>query len=202
MRSIAALCAGVVAALLLSQASGAPRRRTRRGADAGTRPTLLGTDPPGRLRVAPPSDAGVAQQDAGPDEVHQKLQALQARIDALERDRELQQQQAQLLQQLVVEMRELRGQMADADARQKGAEQDRAARRSQLQYAVSGLQSAQARLMSGDADVDAVLEQAGAAFTGQARYDVEAARRALQNRDLSQARAYLNAAITDAAQER
>ena len=58
------------------------------------------------------------------------------------------------------------------------------------------------RLMAGDASVEAELDQAAAAFSGPARRDVEAARRALQNRDLSQARAYLGAAISDAAQER
>ena len=149
------------------------------------------------------TDGGTAQQqDAGPDEVHLQLQALQARIDTLERDRAQNQQQADLLQQLVAEMRDLRAQIAAADTRQKTSEQERAARQTQMQTAVSSLQSAQYRLMSGDANVDAELDQAASAFSGPARRDVEAARTALRNRDLAQARAYLGAAITDAAQER
>ena len=48
MRSVAAIGAGLLAALLLSQAgSGAPARKARGKADAGTRPVLLGTDPAG-----------------------------------------------------------------------------------------------------------------------------------------------------------
>jgi predicted nucleic acid-binding Zn-ribbon protein len=144
----------------------------------------------------------LAKLDAGPDEVHRQLQALQARLDALERDRAQGQQQAELLQQLVGEMRDLRAQIADADGRRRATEQDRAARQAQVQSAVSGLQNAQYRLMIGDGSVDAELDQAASAFSGPARRDVEAARRALQNRDLAQARAYLAAAISDAAQER
>jgi len=198
-----ALVVGALAALLLAQTgSGAPARRARGRADAGAKPVLLGTDPPGRLRPSPPSDSGVAQQDAGPDEVHRQLQALQTRIDTLERDRAQGQQQAELLQQLVGEMRDLRAQIADADARRTTAEQGRAARQAQVQSAVSGLQNAQYRLMTGDGSIDAELDQAASAFSGPARREIEAARRALQNRDLAQARAYLNAAISDAAQER
>jgi len=203
VRTAIALVTGALAAMLLAQTgSGAPVRRARGRADAGPKPILLGTDPPGRLRPSPPSDGGVAQQDAGPDEVHRQLQALQARIDALERDRAQGQQQAELLQQLVGEMRDLRTQIADADGRRRATEQDRAARQAQVQSAVSGLQNAQYRLMSGDGSVDAELDQAASAFSGPARRDVEAARRALQNRDLARARAYLSAAISDAAQER
>ena len=135
MRSVAAIAAGSLAALLLSQAgSGAPARKARGKADAGT--VLLGTDPPGRLRPLPPAaDGGVAQQDAGPDEVRRQLQALQWRIDALERERAQNQQQAELLQQLVTEMRDLKSQIAGADARQKAVEQDRANRQAQVQSA-------------------------------------------------------------------
>jgi TolA-binding protein len=198
---LAAIGAGLLAALLLAQAgSGAPARRVRGRPDAG--PVLLGTDPPGRLRLSPAIDGGVARMDAGPDATQLQLQALQRRIDALERDRSQNQQQAELLQQLVSEVRDLRAQVSGADARQQDAEQDRAARKAQVQSAVSGLQSAQQRLRAGDASVDAELDQAASAFSGPARRDVEAARVALRNRDLAQARAYLSAAISEAAQER
>jgi uncharacterized membrane-anchored protein YhcB (DUF1043 family) len=203
MRSIAAVCAGMIAVLLVSLAgSGAPARRPRGKADAGSKPILLGTDPPGRLRTDPATDAGVARQDAGPDQLQLQLQALRARIDALERERVQSQEQAQLLQQLVNEVRDLRAQMAGSDERQRATEQERAARKAQLLSAVGGLQDAQYRLSTGDSSVEAALDQAASAFSGPARRDVEAARLALQNRDLSQARAYLAAAISDAAQER
>jgi hypothetical protein len=43
-----------------------------------------------------------------------------------------------------------------------------------------------------------VLDQAQSSFTGQAQRDVQAARDALRNGDMSQARAYLSAAVSDA----
>jgi hypothetical protein len=203
MRSAAALCAGLLAALLLAQpGDGAPARRKRGAADAGTRPVLLGTDPPGRLRPPSPGDGGAAPLDAGPDEVHLQLQALQSRVYQLERERAQSQEQAQLLQQLVGEMRDLRQQLAEAENRQRAAEQERAARHAQVQSAVSGLQAVQERLRSGDYAVLDELDQASSVLSGAARRDLEYARTALQNRDIAAARAYLSAAISHAAQER
>lgn len=180
-----------------------PRERrdggVRRRADAGDRPIILGTDPPGRLRVPPAApDAGVAERDAGPDEVHRELQALRARIDALEQERARAQQTAEALQQLNSQVQLMRQQLADAEARRVAEEQQREAQRANVQAAVDALASAQQRLMTGDYGIDAELDRAQATFTGQAQRDVQAARVALQNRDLARARAFLNAAILDA----
>jgi len=163
---------------------------------------LLGIDPPGRLRPSSPNDGGAAPLDAGPDEVHQQLQALQSRVYQLERERAQSQEQAQLLQQLVGEMRDLRQQLAEAENRQRAAEQERAARQAQMQSAMSSLQAAQERLRTGDYAVLDELDQASSVFSGAARRDIEYARTALQNRDLAAARAHLSAAISHAAQER
>jgi hypothetical protein len=57
-------------------------------------------------------------------------------------------------------------------------------------------------LAGGNASIDDQLAQARGAFPPQAQRDIDAARTALQNRDLSAARAYLSAAISDAQQGR
>ena len=64
MRVLAAVSFGLLGTLLLAQTRpGAPARRTRARPDGG--PVLLGTDPPGRLRIEAQSDGGVmAQADA------------------------------------------------------------------------------------------------------------------------------------------
>ena len=184
----------VLLAFLLGQAR-PPSRAPRGRADAG--PVLLGTDPPGRLRPTPPSpDAGTtAQHDGGVDDVHRELQQLRARLEALEQERAQAQQNAQ---QLVQEVQQLRQRIADAEAQRQVAEQERETRRASVQSAVDALYTAQQRLAGGNGSIETELEQAQSAFTGQAQRDIEAARAALRNRDLSAARALLSAAISDA----
>lgn len=199
MRAPISALAGSLAALLLSQAgSGAPVRRKRSRSDGG--PVLLGTDPPGRLRPpVPVQDAGTpAQADAGPDASQRQLAELRARIDSMERQLQQVQQQGQQLQDLNAQMRELRQQIADTEARRQAEQQRQAARQQEVQSAIEGLYQAQRALAGGSSDVAAALEAAQASFSGQAQRDVQAARMALQNRDLSAARAYLSSAIWNA----
>jgi len=198
MKVLAAVPA-LVLAVLLAQAPA--RTRTPRGrADAGDGPILLGTDPPGKLRPSPPApaDAGVAQRDAGPDEVHRELQALRARLDTLEQELAASRQTSQQLQQLTSVVEQLRQQVADAEAERQAELQQRQSQRAAVQSAVDALYTAQQQLQGGNASIDAELDQAQAAFTGQARRQVQAARNALRNRDLAGARALLGAAISDA----
>jgi len=187
----------VLLALLLGQAR-PPLRGSRGRADAG--PVLLGTDPPGRLRPDPTTaDAGTtAQRDGGSDDLHRELQQLRARLEALEQERAQAQQNAQQLQQLVQEMQQLRQQIADAEAQRQAAEQERENRRASVQSGVDALYTAQQRLAGGNSSIEAELDKAQSSFTGQAQRDIEAARAALRNRDLSAARALLSAAISDA----
>jgi len=189
-------------AFLMAQVS--PAARPKRGradagapADAGERPLLLGTDPPGRLRpTQPPPDGGATvERDAGPDDVHRELQQLRARLDALEQERAHAQQVSQQLQQLTLEVQQIRQQIADAEARRQLEEQQREERQGLVQSGLDALYAAQQRLAAGDASIDFELSRAQAAFTGQAQRDVEAARMAVQNRDLARARAMLSAAI-------
>ncbi|MGZ6124167.1 MAG: hypothetical protein ACXWLR_04355 [Myxococcales bacterium] len=192
---------GAIPALLLALLLGQGRAATPRGRpDAGDRPILLGTDPPGRLRPASPAaaDGGTAQRDAGPDEVHLELQALRARLDLLEQELARARQAQQQLQQLTSEVQQLRQQVADAETQRRAAEQQRGSERAAVESATSALYAAQERLQGGNSSVDAELAQAQATFSGQAQRDVQAARTALQNRDLAAARALLAAAISDA----
>jgi DNA repair exonuclease SbcCD ATPase subunit len=189
----------VLVALLLGQAR--PASRGARGrADAGDRPILLGTDPPGKLRPNPASpDAGVvAQHDAGMDAVQQEMRQLRARIEVLEQERAQNQQNAQKLDQLVQELQQLRQQVADAEARRQAVEEQQQTQRVSVQSGVDALYVAQRQLAVGSYGIEAQLDQAQRSFSGQAQRDVQAARAALQNRDLSAARALLSAAISDA----
>lgn len=193
------------AAAALAQADGGTRRRPgRRAADAGVtrqKPVLLGTDPPGKLRPPDPaSDAGVASADAGPDEVHRELQQLRARVDMLERERAQSQQSAQQLQQINQELQQLRQQMADAEAQRQAEVEQAQSRRATVQSAVDALYGAQAQLAGGSYDIEAQLSRAESTFSGDAQRNVRLARMAVQNRDLSAARAYLSAAIAAAQQ--
>jgi chromosome segregation ATPase len=164
---------------------------------------LLGTDPPGRLRAFGSSDGGViAQSDAGADDLRREVAQLRARISALEQDRGQLQQQSQQLGEVVRQLQELRGQLADGESRRQAEGQREQAHREEVQTGVTALQQAQAMLAGGDASVDAQLTQAQAAFPPQAQKDIAAARGALQNRDLSAARAYLSSAIAHAQQGR
>jgi len=187
---------------LMAQVS--PAARPKRGradagarADAGERPLLLGTDPPGRLRPTPaPPDGGASvERDAGPDDVQRELQQLRARLDALEQERAHAQQVSQQLQQLTLEVQQIRQQIADAEARRQLEEQQREEREGVVQSGLDAVYGAQQRLAAGDWSIEAELSRAQAAFTGQAQRDVEAARMAVQNRDLARARALLSAAI-------
>lgn len=190
------------------QGEGPQGRAPRMAADAGVPrrrpagPVLLGTDPPGKLRPSPPSDAGVAGIDAGPTAVEREVQQLRARVDALERERGQVQQQSQQLDEVVRQLQQLRTQIADSEAQKKAADQQQAARREQVQSGVNALYQAQSMLASGNSAVDDQLAQAQAGFPPQAQRDLAAARAALQNHDLSAARAYVSAAIADAQQER
>jgi uncharacterized membrane-anchored protein YhcB (DUF1043 family) len=190
----------LVLALLVAQTRSSSRPARDR-ADAGDRPILLGTDPPGRLRPSPATDGGTANPappDAGPDEVHRDLQLLRARLETLEQERAQHQRTAQQLQQLTQEVQLLRQQIADAEAQRLAAEQQREANRAAVQSAVEVLYSAQEQLAGGNSAIEGALDRAQATFTGQAQRDVVAARAALRNRDLSAARALLSAAISDA----
>jgi len=186
--------------MLLAQTARTPSRKARGQADAGDRPILLGTDPPGKLRPPPPTPDGGAtsERDAGVDAIQQEMRQLRARIDALEQERAQAQQNAQKLDQLVQELQQLRQQVADAETRRQAAEEQQQAQRASVQSAVDALYVAQQRLAGGNYSIETELDQAQSSFTGQAQRDIQAARAALRNRDLSAARALLSAAISDA----
>lgn len=218
MRTALAAVIGVVTAALLGEAHqpSAPQgRRPRGAADGGSpadggpparaqKPYLLGTDPPGKLRRFTSDDGGTVARvaDAGPGEVERELIELRARVRELELERAERQAQAEQLLEMNQQLQALRGQVADAEASRQEAQRQEALHQRAVQGAISGLYQAQELLAGGSSSVDAQLDAAASNFTGQAQRDVQSARAALQNRDLSQARAYLGAAITDAEQGR
>jgi hypothetical protein len=207
---VAVFALGLV--FLLAQASGAARKKTRGRSDGGTDggPILLGPDPPGRLRPDPPGgrDAGIGLPDAGtPDggvraTQSQQIDELRARIAALEQQAVASQQQAQQLTEMNQQLQALRQQLADADARRQQEERQAQRHKQSTEAAIQSLAAAQNELAQGNTGIEEALNQAQSTFTGQAQRDIEAARTALQNSDLSAARAMLSAAIMDAQQGR
>jgi hypothetical protein len=210
MRLLAALLSLSVA-LLLAQSSSGARRRSRARPDAGTDggPLYLGPDAPGQLKPDPPAarDGGprVPAVDGIPDGgslAQLQMQELRMRISLLEQQLAASQQQVQQMQTLNEQLQTLRNQMASAEQSRQEQQDAQAARQQAVQSAITNLGYAQQRLSIGDPSISDVLDQAQSSFTGQAQRDVQAAREALRNGDISQARALLNAAVSDAQQGR
>jgi TolA-binding protein len=205
MRLLAALLSLSVA-LLLAQTSSGARKRARARADAGTDggPLYLGPDRPGQLKPDPPARDGgprVPAVDAVPDGgslAQLQMQELRLRISLLEQQLAASQQQVQQMQTLNEQLQALRGQMATAETNRQQQQDAQAAQQQAVQSAVANLGYAQQKLSLGDSSIEGVLDQAQSSFSGQAQRDVQAAREALRNGDLSQCRALLNAAISDA----
>lgn len=223
MRSLAAPATAGLAALLALAAPDAQRdRRPPSGraapsrADAGSadggrrdagprkvrksRPRVLG-DPPGTLRLddAPaPTDGGLPDVPGRVGKLEQEVQQLRAREAALEAQLQQAQGQARLLEELNQQMAQLRAEVAAENQRRADAEQQRTAQREQVESAVSSLLSADQALAGGNADVDAALQDAAAALSGQSRRDLAMAQQALRNHDLAQARYYIGTAVAHA----
>lgn len=208
MRIRAALAVALVVAAALAQGAPRPQGRKRRApADGGTSrvrtqgPIFLGTDPPGKLRPQrADADGGTQARVAAPDDVQRELKQLRTRVEALEQERGQLQEQSQQLGEVVRQLQELRGQMAEGERRKQAAQQQERAQREEREVGVGALQQAQSALAVGDTAIEDQLAQAEASFPPQAQRDIEAARAALRNRDLTSVRAYLDTAVQHARQ--
>jgi chromosome segregation ATPase len=134
------------------------------------------------------------------EKLEQEMADLRARAAALEGQLRQAQEQARGLPELRQQVADLRSQIAAEAARKAQAEEQQAARREQVESAVSALFSAEQVLARGDPAVGAALDDAERNLGGQAGRDVAAARLALQNHDLAQARYFLGIAIAHARQ--
>ncbi len=209
MRILAALAVALCVAAALADGPPRPQGRSGRGAaDGGTArvrtpgPYLLGTDPPGKLRPQrAEADAGTpVPRIAASEEVQRELQQLRGRVEALEQGRAQLQQQSQQLGEVMRQLQVLRAQLAEGEQKQAAAQKREQAQREQRESGVSALRQAQAALAGGDSAVEDQLALAQATFPPQAQRDIDGARTALRNRDLSAARAWLDSAIAHAQQ--
>jgi hypothetical protein len=127
------------------------------------------------------------------------VSALQLRMQTLENDVQRERQQNEQLQKVVQQLQALREQQqaaADAQAQSERAAAERAA---QVRSAVNGLMWAVQRLSTGDTNIGGALDAAAAAPMGPtAQMNLELARAALDNEDLSVAGSYLVQAISEA----
>ena len=185
----------LAAPLLLVQARG--RRQHRPGGpDAGV-----------GIAIHVPRDGGTVDGGAlaTSDELEslrREVAALQARTAALEREASRSRGQEQVVQQLSGQLAALRQQLTQGQQQQVDAQQQEQGRRSDVQAAISGLQGVQSALAGGSLDVDAALAEAQESLPPQAQRDLAAARDAIRNRDVYNARAYVAQAIADAQQGR
>ena len=194
---------GLLGLLLFAQAGAPGPRRSLGRADGGSRPILLGPDPQGRLRHSDGgSSASSDAADAGPSSLAVEVQALRARVQALEGDRAQAQRQSEQLDQLAQELRALRAELRQGEAGRQQQAQAQQVRGQQVQQSVNGLAAAQQALASGNENIGDALDAAEATLTGPARGSIAAARDALRNRDLSAARAFLAQAVAQAQSER
>ena len=208
MRIFTSLAVALSVAAALADAPRTQGRSGRGQADGGTSrvrtpgPFLLGTDPPGKLRPQrAEADAGTpVPRIAASDEVQRELQQLRARVEALEQGRTQLQQQSQQLGDLTRQVQALRAQLAEGEQRKAAAQEQAQAQREQRESGVSALQQVQAALAGGDSAVEDQLARAQATFPPQAQRDIDYARTALRNRDLSAARAWLSSAVQHAQQ--
>ena len=169
-------------------------------------------------RISAP-DAGVAgiaihvagdggSDDAGPSAsdalqaVRRQLTELQSRTATLEYEAQRNRNQERLLQQLSDQVAGLRQQIAQGQQQQADTQQQAATQREDTERAVSSLSGIQGSLAGGNLDVDAALAEAQGLLPPQAQRDLQAAREAVRNRDLYNARAHVAQAIANAQQGR
>jgi len=143
-------------------------------------------------------DAGAREPSLSVQQLQREVADLRARTGLLEQQIAVNQQQTEVLQQMSQQLADLRRQMAGAEDRRDEAQQKGARQKQVSEEAIAGLVSAQKVLAGGNYDVSEALDAAELALTPQAQRDLGAARYAIQNRDLSAARNYLQAAISDA----
>jgi chromosome segregation ATPase len=150
------------------------------------------------------SDAGPRSggSSAEVETLRRQVSELQARTSMLEQQASRGRYQEQLLQQLSDQMAALRQQMAAGQQQRADAQQQAQTQREDAQAAISGLTSVQSALAGGNLDVDAALAEAQGSMPPQAQRDLAAARDALRNHDLYNARAQVAQAIADAQQGR
>ena len=92
--------------------------------------------------------------------------------------------------------------MAAGQQQQVDAQQQAQSQRDDAQQAIAGLTSVQGALAGGNLDVDAALAETQGSLPPQAQRDLAAARDAVRNHDLYNARVQVAQAIADAQQGR
>lgn len=186
------LAVPLVAALaILAQAT--PRKPVRPKAAAGSASSSAREPDPGAR------DAGTDQRDAGApspvEQLRRELSALQSRTDALEqelrRDRERR-------DRLSEELQALQRQIAQRDQREQTQAAERQAQLEVTQRGVSTLLGVQNALAVGNFDVESAIGAAQDSLPPQSQGALEAAREAVRNHDLYNARLYVSQAIAAA----
>jgi hypothetical protein len=148
----------------------------------------------------------VGEPDAGPSQSQAEVTALKQEVQSLKsRGAQLEQQVQQLQARpppdeapVVQELQSLRQQVANDTQARQTAKLQAAQQKQATEAAISALVAADARLATGDTEIDAAIAQGDQAFGSHARWNLAAMRHAIENKDLANARLYLQQAIADA----
>jgi TolA-binding protein len=186
------LAVPLLAALaILAQAT--PRKPVRPKAAAGSASSST--------RVAEPEarDAGADQLDAGAsspvEQLRREMSALRSRTDALEQELRLDRERRDRLSE---QLQALQRQISERDQREQAQAAERQAQLEMTQRGVSTLLGVQSALAVGNFDVESAIGAAQDSLPPQSQGALEAAREALRNHDLYNARLYVTQAIAAA----
>ena len=149
------------------------------------------------LLTADPPDAGTVSADEV-TRLRQDVQALRDRISQLERELADVKKRNAELEQLMQELESIHADLRSAVAQRQEAEGEAAAHAARVRSAIDSLIDLDARLARGDDDVLPIIDSASGVLEGSAHADLAAARRAITNKDLANARVYLLQAVADA----
>jgi chromosome segregation ATPase len=153
------------------------------------------------MRVAEPEarDAGADQLDAGAsspvEQLRREMSALRSRTDALEQELRLDRERRDRLSE---QLQALQRQISERDQREQAQAAERQAQLEMTQRGVSTLLGVQSALAVGNFDVESAIGAAQDSLPPQSQGALEAAREALRNHDLYNARLYVTQAIAAA----
>lgn len=151
--------------------------------------------------TAQPSPPEATPVDAGVDELaklRDEVPTLRDQVARLERQVASLENQSTAQADVAAQLQALRAQLATAVAEQQAVQQQTAQQAKDVDDAVSGLISLDAKLAIGDVAVDDTLNRAQPLLKAHARSNLDAMRSSIANKDLSAARVYLQQAILDA----
>lgn len=196
-RKVLLLSVVVVASFVLAQARPPTSPSRADGGVAATRPVAVDAGAPAATTTSQNGGSGEV------DRLRKEVAELRLRTAELER---LNQAKSDSLEKFTKQLDDVKGQLSklnETEERRADAEEAAQARKSARAAATTSLNGVLGGLALGNTSgVDSALQYAESVFTGNAQHDVQLARAALTQGDLTSARAYLILALMEADAQR